>query len=303
MVFHEVYSAYYLAVERMISLALAGKLNQKSAWNICNQYAFKESFELIWTAISQETWHVIPIKGNLPYDRPPTRPLTILEKRWLRAILEDPRIKLFNIDIEGLDDVEPLFTPIDWHIADRYSDGDPYDSLEYATAFRIVLRAIKQGDWLDIDMENQSGKASHVYILPQTIEYSIRDDKFRILCSPQSEVDTVNIGRIKNCTICNEQPTIKNRRKKKDSFHELILSVSDNRNGLERVMTHFSAFDKSLQRQPDGSYQLTLKYHPDEESDLVLQVLSFGTVVHVLSPEKIITAIKGRLQSQFMLPI
>ena len=297
-IFHEVYSVYYLAVEQMIALALDGQLNQSRAWELCSRLAFKESFDLIWESITREDWHVIPTKGELPYTKVPSRPLTLLEKRWLKAILLDPRMKLFDIDMGALAEVEPLFSPEDWHVANSYSDGDSYDSPTYITTFRTVLKATKEKSWLEIHMTNQAGNLSHVFVQPQEIEYSVRDDKFRILCAPQSEVDTVNIGRILSCVICDELPSIRHRRKKEDAIREIVLAVSDKRNGLERVMTHFSAYDKSLMHQADGSYQLTIRYHPDEESDLLLQVLSFGSVIRVLSPASFIQQISDRIQNQ-----
>ena len=106
------------------------------------------------------------------------------------------------------------------------------------------------------------------------------------------------MGRIICCTVCAEQPPLKRRRKKKETVSELVLAVSDKRNGLERVMTHFSAYDKSLLHQTDGSYRLTVRYHPDEESDLLLQVMSFGAIVRVLSPESFARQITSRIQAQ-----
>lgn len=300
MIFHEIYSAYYLAVEQMIALALENKLSKSSAWDICNRLAFRESFELIWTALSDEEWRVLPFNSKLPYRKNPDRPLSLLEKRWLKAIMADPRIRLFNCYAKGLDDVDPLFTPDDWYTANTYSDGDPYDSPEYASVFRTVLQAVKEQKWLSVDMINQYGKASHVYVLPQTIEYAKRDDKFRVLCSAQSEADTINIGRIICCSICSENPVVKRRRKKEEEVYELVLAITDTRNGLERVMTHFSTYDKSLRRQADDSYQLTLRYHPDEESDLLLQVLSFGPIIHVLAPERFKNQLLERLRLQLL---
>lgn len=298
MIFHEIYSSYYAAVEQMISLALENKLNKSSAWDICNQAAFKESFELIWTAITAESWRVLPLKGKLPYRHTPNRPLTFLERRWLKAILSDTRIKLFNIKVDGLDNIEPLFTPQDWYIANTYSDGDPYNSPEYITHFQIILKAFRNHTWLSIDMTNQAEKATHVYIQPQNIEYSMRDDKFRVLCTPQSEVDIINIGRIKQCTVCTDKPIIKQRYKRAESLSELVLAVSDTRNGLERVMTRFSAYDKSLEKQSENYYRLTVHYHPDEQSDLLLQVMSFGPVVRVMEPVTFANKIKERLADQ-----
>ena len=301
MIFHEVYSSYYSTVEQMISLALENKLDKKSAWDICNKEAFKESFELIWTSITTEDWRVLPLEGKVPYHHTPNRPLTLLEKRWLKSILSDSRIKLFNITVDGLDNIEPLFTSEDWYIADTYSDGDPYDSPEYVKNFQTIIQAIQDHNWLYINMTNQAGKAAHVYIQPQNIEYSMRDDKFRVLCTAESAVDTINIGRIIKCTLCTNIPTIKKRRKKANHLAELVLTVSDTRNGLERAMTHFSTYDKSLEKQADGSYRLVLHYHPDEQSDLLLQVMSFGPVVQIDEPNSFANQIKERLTAQLTL--
>ena len=61
----------------------------------------------------------------------------------LKAISDDPRLKLFGVSFPELDSVEPLFTPDDYKIYDRFSDGDPYDDDEYIRRFRIILSAIK----------------------------------------------------------------------------------------------------------------------------------------------------------------
>ena len=61
----------------------------------------------------------------------PTMPLTTLQKRWLKAISEDPRIRLFHIRLPDLDGVEPLFTQKDYRIYDKYADGDPFESDAY----------------------------------------------------------------------------------------------------------------------------------------------------------------------------
>ena len=55
-----------------------------------------------------------------PLKNKPTMPLTLTQKQWLKAISLDPRIKLFDVVISGLDDVEPLFTPEDYYIYDKY---------------------------------------------------------------------------------------------------------------------------------------------------------------------------------------
>ena len=66
-------------------------------------------------------------------------PLTILQKRWLKAMSLDPRIKLFDADFSFLDDVEPLFTPADYTVFDKYNDGDDFESKDYIKNFRMIF--------------------------------------------------------------------------------------------------------------------------------------------------------------------
>lgn len=71
-------------------------------------------------------------------------PLTIMEKRWLKALLADPRIALFQPEQTGLEDVEPLFQPKDIVLFDQFADGDPYGDETYTKIFRQILSAVKR---------------------------------------------------------------------------------------------------------------------------------------------------------------
>ena len=124
MIFHEIYSLYYKTVTYLIQSSFT-HVNE-----IINENAFKESFMMLEDII--ERW---PIK-NIDVS---TYPLTLLQKRWLKAISLDPRMQLFSYSWSFLDDVEPLFTPDDIYIYDQYSDGDPYTDLQYQKNFHIIM--------------------------------------------------------------------------------------------------------------------------------------------------------------------
>jgi hypothetical protein len=47
--------------------------------------------------------------AHTPIKRSPQMPLSLLQKRWLKGVLTDPRIALFNVAATGLENVEPLF--------------------------------------------------------------------------------------------------------------------------------------------------------------------------------------------------
>ena len=79
---------------------------------------------------------------------------------------------------------------------------------------------------------------------------------------------------------------------------ELVLSINDERNSLERVMLHFAHFEKRAERAVDGRYILRLRYRESDETELVIRVLSFGPCVKVLEPTGFVGLIRERLNKQ-----
>ena len=131
MIFNEIYGCYYNAVAKMISLAVDGRLTESKMNDIASEYAFEESLLTIIPALKNQDWQLIDHELETPIVNKPTMPMTTLEKRWLKTILLDPRIALFQIPMGELKDVEPLFEPGDIVYFDRYLDGDRYDDPSY----------------------------------------------------------------------------------------------------------------------------------------------------------------------------
>ena len=139
MIFSELYSAYYRTVAAILSAILDGEQNEKALQDIVVRHAFGESVLTILPALKTEKWQLVHADMTTPIRHKPTRPLTMLQKQWLKAISLDPRMRLFGVTLAGLEDVEPLFTPDDYCVYDKYSDGDPYENEEYVKRFRIIL--------------------------------------------------------------------------------------------------------------------------------------------------------------------
>lgn len=125
MIFSEIYGSYYKAITEILKIAVSeeGSAALKDIRPVIEKYAFAESLLAIEPAISEERWQVVRTDGQTAIENAPSRPLTLLERRWLKAISLDPRIKLFDVDFSWLDDVEPLFTPDDYYIFDKYANG------------------------------------------------------------------------------------------------------------------------------------------------------------------------------------
>ena len=157
MLFNEIYSSYYNVMAEVIRLAVKGELTEESLVRAANENAFSESFLEIVPSVKHERWQLVTRDLNTPIRHIPDMPLTLLQKKWLKAISLDPRFILFGVRLNGLDDVEPLFTPDDYVVFDKYGDGDSYRDNRYIENFRTVYNAIKQGSWLGVMYVNHRG--------------------------------------------------------------------------------------------------------------------------------------------------
>lgn len=297
MIFSELYSAYYNTVAAIIARILEGERDEKALCRIVEEKAFGESALTLLPALNSGKWQLVSPDLTTPLEHKPTMPLTVLEKRWLKAISLDPRVKLFGIAFEGLEEVEPLFTTDDYCIYDRYADGDPYEDEGYIARFRLILEALREHMPITVEMPNRKGNLLRLTLLPERLEYSEKDDKFRLIGSGSRLGSTVNLARLTAVSRYtgerfDEQPS------RSPLPQCVVLNVSDDRNALERVMLHFAHFEKQAERIGKDRYRLTVKYDKDDETELVIRILSFGPLVEVIEPLSFRQLIVERLVRQ-----
>ena len=145
-------------------------------------------------------------------------------------------------------------------------------------------------------MNTKSGKRTHINALPNRLEYSEKDDKFRLIVSGCRNATYVNLGRIISCSPYGG--SIPNSGKSNTPIMKTVtFELVDERNALERVMMHFAHFEKQAERI-DDKYRVTLKYDKDDETEIVIRILSFGPFVKVIEPEMFVELIKDRLIKQ-----
>ena len=297
MIFSELYSTYYNTVARILKAAADHPLRKEELRDIIEKNAFGESVLNIEPAITEECWQLLTADGSTVLEHAPTLPLTLLEKRWLKAIWQDPRIRLFTDDTDCFPEIEPLFSLDDVLIFDKYSDGDPYTDESYIKNFRIVMDAIRNRYPLRVDTANRRGAVTHRILMPEYIEYSEKDDKFRLVGSGCRYGGTVNLGRVVRVRpYCKpyEPVTEKSIQQSSTVRFELI----DSRNALERVLMHFAHFKKQVEKLDDERYRVTVTYDTDDEAELVIRLLAFGPMVKVTSPQHFVELIKERLIEQ-----
>ena len=298
MFFNEIYGAYYNAVSKILAKAVEKTVTPKDIRKIVEESAFGESSINIENSLFNEKWQLITEDGSTPLASKPSLPLTALEKRWLKAISLDPRVKLFDEDFSDLRDVEPLFTPDDICVFDKYADGDPYEDQQYIKNFRLMLDAINRQYPVKLTTKNNKGEEKYIVFLPQYMEYSEKDDKFRVVGSGGRWATVVNMGRIIWCHPYVKPYTPNTNTKMVRDKETVVFQLTDERNALERALMHFAHFEKQAEKLADNQYRITVTYDKDDETELLIRVVSFGPMIKVTSPDSFINIIKERLIKQ-----
>lgn len=297
MIFSELYSAYYNAIASIMTKIMDGEQSEKELQKVVAEKAFGESVLTIIPSLKNGKWQLLHDDMTTPLEHSPSMPMTTLQRQWLKAISLDPRIKLFGVEIPGLEDVEPLFTADDYHIYDKYSDGDPFEDEEYINKFRVILEAIRQGTQIKFEMVNRFGKPMFVRCHPLRLEYSEKDDKFRVVTAGWRAVSTVNIAKMKSCVHYTGEKTLEGD-EREVLYDTITLKVLDERNALERVMLHFAHFEKQAEKLDKKHYIVKIKYATADETEMVIRILSFGPLVEVLGSEHFRNLVIEKLKKQ-----
>ncbi|MBO6157858.1 MAG: WYL domain-containing protein [Firmicutes bacterium] len=298
MIFSELYSAYYNTVASVLKTAVRRPLKKNELREVIEQHAFGESVLNIEPALSEERWQLIRSDGSTPLKHPPSMPMTTLEKRWLKAIFADPRIRLFTDETDLLPDVEPLFKASDYSVFDKYLDGDPYEDEAYIKTFRRILDAIEKRYPLSIDATNRRGNIVHMVMMPEYLEYSEKDDKFRLIGSGWRHKRTLNLARIAHCQPYTKPFEANPGKAIQPRMCKVEFELIDRRKALERVLLHFAHFEKQAEKIDADRYRVTVSYDKDDETEMVIRILSFGPMIKVTSPQEFAAQIKERLLSQ-----
>lgn len=297
MLFSEIYGTYFNVVAAVLAEAAEGCLTEGGLTGLVQEKAFAESVLTIPAALKSGDWPLLDENLAPVLRHKPTMPLTTLQKRWLKALLLDPRIALFAPDASGLEDVEPLYRPETFVRFDQYADGDPYGDEGYVRRFRTVLRALHEKRRLRLRFHGHTGARHRITCIPYRLEYSAKDDKFRLLTAGTRRGGVINLARVESCELLEEYDP-DNFRPPEKRLHELVLLLHDERNGLERVLLHFSHFEKQTRKLDDRLYQIRLRYDQEDETELLIRVLSFGPVLEVKAPAAFIALVKGRIDWQ-----
>lgn len=296
MIFSELYGAYYNAVAAIIKEALEHPINGADIRRIVEKHAYLESALNIEPALFEERWQLLKKDGTTIIDNDPTMPLTIIQKRFLKAVSMDKRIKLFT-DVVLDYDVEPLFTEDDYVVFDKYLDGDDFEDEKYIKNFRTILDAIHNQYLIEINTINRKGKPLKQIMVPMFLEFSEKDDKFRVYGKGRRGRIVANVGKIINCKKFDGEYEVTDKEISEDKA-VVVFELEDRRNALRRVLLHFAHFEKEVEKIDDNKYRVKIVYNISDETEMVIRILSYGPVIKVIEPTRFVFLIKERLIRQ-----
>ena len=298
MLFHEIYGTYYQVTASILRETARGTLDKKRLTALIQEKAFGESLLTIPEGLQGEKWRLLRSDLSTPLLDAPFMPLTMLEKRWMKAILCDPRVQLFSPDTSGLEDVEPLFTPDKIVYYDRYTDGDPYGDPAYIAHFSTILKALREEHCLHICYASGRGTQFKLLVKPRFLEYSEKDDRFRLVADGRKRRWIVNLRKITDCSFAYTDIDMPLHA---PGLESVTFELEDRRNAMHRVLLHFSHLEKETKRLDEHRYRVTLRYDRQDETEMLVRILAFGPVIRVTEPERFITLLRKRIVKQMLL--
>lgn len=186
--FSEIYNCYYQIMKSILQTQSTLTLNELRASISKNGY--EESLLYLIPKLTTREWDLLKQENEVFLSKISENfyvPLTTLQKSYIKTILQDERIQLF-FDIEEckklqnvFSDVPLLWKPDDFYYYDRFSNKDDYGSATYQQHFRTLVSAIHKQQYVDISYESRTGHRVHHHYLPCRLEYSIKNNKFRLL--------------------------------------------------------------------------------------------------------------------------
>lgn len=314
--FSEIYGCYYQIIDRILAEAETHPITRTEMEQICQKHGFSESGLFILPKLINGEWQLLTPSGNgyrALTKKHGALPLTRLQRSWLKTLLADPRFCLFFTDEElpalrqFTEDADFLWHPEDFHYYDRYGDGDPYASYEYRIHFQTLLNALSRKQYVNISYQSEKGNRIAHHYLPLKLEYSEKNDRFRLLALLENErrsawIHTLNLQGIQNVIPLpryETDPYDFEQIIRRSYYREPVrLTITNQRNALERAMLHFSNYEKKTKKIDENTWECLIYYNRSMETELLIEILSFGPAVQVTGPDTFLCQVRERLKRQ-----
>ena len=306
-IFNSIFSIYsYLAAEKIENE------NEKKESKYASKLG-KMTVELIKSRYSDIWKNVNFDKAEIYKD---IVPLTKIEIRWLKTILQDHRIDDFlsqneiKVMKEWLDEkpYEALKMD-DICYYDRYIF--PEESLKKEQEiFTTLLDGIYNEEILSItyDKNTTDGEITGKF-KPVIVEFSKRNNCFQtyVISCEDNNTYRMNVSRIKEIKNEGEKFNWEDEKKRLDNSRESSQFVEvefwDTLNIPDRILTEFSPWKKKCKCTHDENdkavYRLKIYYQKDDEKELVIRLMGYGANIRFTNENHpILREIRKRMNAQ-----
>ena len=301
--FNDYKNRYYRCIQNIINQIYNGeKYDKKDIRKILHNAYLEEESILVNELVNKNFFKFEDdiVKLRIDYNIPIR--LNDLELAYLKMFVEDDEFnKVLDDEIleklkKNLNDVQSLDYNKFWKRENIDKYGDSLKNNEIRNNILILEKAILNNKYIKYSSKNRNGDIFENKIAyPYKIEYSIKNNKYRLIIFFDNRAIKINIDSITNIKILEErdvlekekiqiQDFIKNR---KNIGAPLVLKIEDNNNTLDRCFNLFSAYDKKYYYDTDNNLILNIYYHNFDEAEIVRDILSLGKSVIVLEPKKI----------------
>lgn len=242
-------------------------------------------------------------------------PITTLEARWLKTIINDELATLFldskqleilrmRIDTLAIEKIDPF----DLSKINYYDRFENIEHTEIQNNIKILVKDIVSHHRV-ITFKYYKEDLDPVVVKPLWIEYSKRDHVMR-LYSINTKTDKPfinNLDRIiGNIEILNEIYDYKLEVEKANHYrlntyrHEITMEFTNAMNMPDRLLNEFSPWKKMcVLNQDTQSYELTIYYENRDEFELSSRLLSYGHYLKITSDTgNVFALIKQAIQEQ-----
>lgn len=312
--FSEIYNCYYQVLKSILHTQKYATEND--LYTHIQNSGYEESALFMVPKLISGEWNLLKREGNVFLSKINDDffvPLTALQTSFLKSILSDEKMQLF-FDTEQINslhevfaNVTPLWSPENFYYYDRFSDKDDFSDSTYIQNFRTLVTAIKNKEHVDVLYHSRTGNRIRHWYVPCRLEYSMKNDKFRLFAlenrhNKRPRIETVNLDRIENVTLLDKyekkRPNI-NKFIKHSYYKEPVhLIIKKERNALERTMLQFANYEKNTKKIDENTYECFIYYNKSVETELLIEILSFGPMVQVVGNEYFLNLIKERLKKQ-----
>lgn len=296
-IFHEVYGAYFLTVQRIVDAALNKKLSRKDIESIVHDSAYKETPWLLLERIERGDFEgVVNQDYTTSIHNKPHTPITELEARWLKTISLDPKIKLFDFDFTGLENIEPLYTLQDVYFCGQYGRGDNYNDKEYIQKFRLIASCLRANKTIILRYLSARNEVFQGEVYPLYMQYSLKEDLFRLIAVADGNKRTYNLSRIFHCE--KGKPFDNDIVYSESEQGYVEVSIKNDRQTLERFLLYFANYERRTTALNDGTFTVSMRYPKGDETEVLVNILSFAPMVKITAPQEMVAEARKRILRQ-----